>query len=106
MFEQPVVIVNILSSEVKRRMANGEKLQMIDVREPKELLAGKIPGVKNIRLSEIPYRWSEIDKNREAIIVCRSGSRSASACEYLMLQGFTNVKNLLGGMNGWDGDIE
>ncbi len=99
-------IVNILPFDVEMRLKRGEKLQIIDVREPSEVAMGKIPSAKNIRLSEIPARVSEIDPNREAIIVCRSGGRSASACEYLMSRGYKKIKNLLGGMMAWDGNIE
>ncbi len=99
-------IVNILPLDVEQRLKRGEKLQIIDVREANEVNAGKIPSAKHIRLSELPARLSEIDRNREAIIVCRSGGRSANACAYLMSQGYTKIKNLLGGMMAWQGAIE
>ena len=98
--------IDILPSDVEQRLKRGEKLQIIDVREPNEVAQGKIPSARNIRLSEIPERLSEIDRNREAIIVCRGGARSASACEYLMSQGYTNIKNFLGGMMAWNGEVE
>ncbi len=101
-----MAIMNILPFDVEQRLKDGEKLQIIDVREPSEVATGKIPSAMNIRLSEIPERISEIDPNQEAIIVCRSGARSASACEYLMNRGYLKVKNLMGGMLAWDGDIQ
>lgn len=99
-------VVNILSTQVKERMAKGEKLNLIDVREDEEVATGKIPGAKHIRLSDLPQRIAEIDPNVETIMVCRSGNRSGIACEYLMQQGYKKVKNLLGGMNGWEGEVE
>jgi rhodanese-related sulfurtransferase len=99
-------VINILPQQVKERQEQGEKLNIIDVRENEEVAAGKIPGAVHIRLSEIPERLNEIDPNVETILVCRSGNRSAMACEYLMDQGYTKVKNLLGGMNAWDGEVE
>jgi rhodanese-related sulfurtransferase len=98
-------VVNILAEQVQEKQAKGENLQIIDVREPEEVAAGMIPGAKHIRLSEIPLRLHEIRPDQEAIIVCRSGNRSATACEYLMNQGYKNVKNLLGGMNSWTGKV-
>ncbi len=99
-------IANILPFDVEQRLKRGEKLQIIDVRELNEVKTGKIPSAKHIRLSEIPARISEIDSKREAIIVCRSGGRSASACDFLMSQGYTKIKNLLGGMSAWKGKLE
>ncbi|WCN39270.1 rhodanese-like domain-containing protein [Aneurinibacillus uraniidurans] len=99
-------IVNILSQQVQERQQQGEKLRIIDVREPEEVAQGIIPGAVHIRLSELPNRLSEIDKSAETIFVCRGGNRSSMACEYLLDLGYTNVKNLMGGMIGWDGPIE
>ncbi|MCL6452719.1 MAG: rhodanese-like domain-containing protein [Alicyclobacillus sp.] len=97
---------NIIPLDVKERLRNGEKLQIIDVREPGEVMSGKIPGAKNIPLAQIPGRLAEIDPNVETIVVCRSGGRSAQACEYLMSQGFHQVRNMMGGMLAWTGDVE
>ncbi|UOF89463.1 rhodanese-like domain-containing protein [Fodinisporobacter ferrooxydans] len=106
MFGSKPKIINITSFDVNQRLKKGETLTIIDVRENDEVAAGKIPGAKHIRLSELPQRIHEIPKNAEAIMVCRSGGRSAKACEFLLSQGYRNVKNLMGGMLGWDGDIE
>lgn len=99
-------IINILPLDVKERLAQGEKLNIIDVREYQEVAAGKIPGAKHIRLSEIPERLDEIDPQVETIFVCRSGNRSGQACAYLMSRGYRHVKNMMGGMLAWDGDVE
>lgn len=99
-------VINILPFDVKQRLERGEKLNIIDVRENEEVAAGKIPGAKHIRLSEVPDRLDEIDPNLETIIVCRSGNRSGKACEYLMSQGYTKTKNMMGGMLNWEGHVE
>lgn len=99
-------VINIHPLDVKERLKSGEKLTLIDVRESEEVAAGRIPGSKHISLSELQSRWQEIDPNEEAIIVCRSGNRSGMACEFLMGRGYDKVKNLMGGMNGWQGDVE
>lgn len=99
-------IINILPIDVEERLNRGEKLQIIDVREDAEVTQGKIPTAKHIRLSEIADRIKEIDPSREAIMVCRSGGRSTKACEYLMSQGYKNIKNLMGGMLAWTGETE
>jgi len=99
-------VLNIVALDVKERLLAGEKLQIIDVREAQEVATGKIPGAKHIPLGEIPNRIDEINPNIETIMVCYSGGRSAAACEYLMNQGFKHVKNMLGGMSGWQGNVE
>lgn len=98
---EPGQVTTIFPAEVKERMARGEKLTIIDVREDDEVAQGMIPGAKQIRLSEIPDRISEIDKNSETIFVCRSGGRSGRACEYLLGEGYKNIKSLAGGMKSW-----
>ncbi|MED4604181.1 rhodanese-like domain-containing protein [Paenibacillus validus] len=92
----------ITPAEVKERLKNGEKLVIIDVREAEEVALGMIPGAKHIPLMQIPERLSEIPQNGETILVCRSGNRSGKALEYLQAQGFSNLKNMTGGMLEWD----
>ncbi|GMA64259.1 rhodanese-like domain-containing protein [Alicyclobacillus fastidiosus] len=99
-------VVNVLSLDVQERIKRGEALQVIDVREDNEVAAGKIPGAKHIPVGQIPDRMDEIDPHRQAIMVCRSGGRSAKACEFLMANGYSNVKTMMGGMTAWSWDVE
>ncbi|MFB6365138.1 rhodanese-like domain-containing protein [Paenibacillus elgii] len=92
----------ITPQEVKQRLENGEKLTIIDVREPEEVALGMIPGAKHIPLMEIPQRLGEIPQLSETILVCRSGNRSGRALEYLEAQGFTGLVNMTGGMLEWE----
>ncbi|WP_419185665.1 rhodanese-like domain-containing protein [Ferroacidibacillus organovorans] len=99
-------VVNMTSSDLDRRLKAGEKVVLIDVREPSEVAEGMISGAINIPLGELPDRLKEIDADKEAVIICRSGGRSTRACEILLENGFQHVKNLSGGMLGWSGDVE
>jgi len=92
------------ADEVAQRLASGEKLNIVDVRELDEWQAGHIPGIKHIPLSEFVERVKEIDPKQETIIVCRSGGRSGRACEYLAQFNY-DVVNMLGGMLAWNGDV-
>jgi rhodanese-related sulfurtransferase len=92
----------ITPEEIKKRMEQGETLTLIDVREDEEVAAGMIPGAIHIRMSEIPARQEEISRSEEVILVCRSGARSGRVQEYLEEQGFTGLKNMVGGMLGWE----
>ena len=96
-------MTNITVQEVKARLDAGEKLNLVDVREPDERAAFNIGG-EFLPLGNIQtMQTDEIDdlKNEEIIFYCRSGNRSGQACLILEAMGFTNVKNLVGGMNDW-----
>lgn len=88
-------------TQVKEAMAMTPGLQVIDVRTSAEYKDGHIAGAKLIPLQELGSRLSEIDKSRPAILVCRSGQRSAQAYKLLAAQGFEKLQHLEGGMNGW-----
>ncbi|MGO4886285.1 rhodanese-like domain-containing protein [Anaerobacillus sp. MEB173] len=77
---------------------------IIDVREVSEAAAGKIPGCVNIPLGLLEYRLYELDKNKEYIIVCRSGNRSAMATRFLEYHGYKAI-NMSGGMLEWEGKL-
>jgi len=93
------------TEEVLQRLKNKDDIEIVDVREPEEWEAGRIPGVKHIPLGEIPIRLNEIDPKKETILVCRSGNRSGKAAEFLTQKGY-NVVNMRGGMLDWTGDVE
>lgn len=91
-------IVTIQPEEIKQRLANGEKLTLIDVREDDEVAEGMIPSAIHIRLGELPERHTEIPKSDEIILVCRSGNRSGRAYLFLDSLGYKGLKNMSGGM--------
>ncbi len=91
---------------VKERLENGEELNIIDVREDFEYDYAHIPGAILIPLGTLPVRFEELDRNNEYIMVCRTANRSAYATMFLIQNGFKDVKNMLGGMVVWSGEIE
>ncbi|MES2558191.1 MAG: rhodanese-like domain-containing protein [Bacteroidota bacterium] len=95
-------MTDITCQELKERMDKGENLIIIDVREVHEFEEFNI-GAQLIPLGEIPYKLDELAhlKNEEIILHCRSGNRSGNAKMFMMENGFTNVRNLLGGMIEW-----
>ena len=94
--------MDITIEELKERMDKGEQLNLIDVREEYEFDEFNI-GATLIPLGELPDRLEEIEawKEQEILIHCRSGARSGRAKEYLISEGYTNVRNVLGGMLAW-----
>ncbi len=96
---------HITAEELQGKLESGEKLNLIDVREAEEVAQGKIPGVVHIPLGEIQVRMGELEKDKEYVLICRSGSRSSFAGSFLENQGF-KVTNMDGGMLTWTGEIE
>src|SRR5471030_3058264 len=73
----------ITSTELKARLDKGDKLAIVDVREPNEYQINRIPGSVLIPLGEIPRRYAELNKDDELVMQCKSGARSAKAAEFL-----------------------
>ncbi len=74
---------------------------ILDVREPSEWTQFHIPGATLIPLGQLPNRLSEVPKDREVIVVCRTGHRSAQGRDILTQAGFTNVTSMAGGVTEW-----
>jgi sulfur-carrier protein adenylyltransferase/sulfurtransferase len=91
----------ISAVELKRRLDAGDPLFVLDVREPNEYQINRIPGSTLIPLGELPRRHQELPRDREIVAQCKVGGRSARAMEFLRTVGFTNVKNLRGGILDW-----
>ena len=97
----------ITAAELKKRMDAGEDIQLIDVRQPDEHDFARIEGAKLIPLGEIARRVEEIDPNRETILHCKAGGRSAQAIDALKKAGFTGeLRNLKGGITAWSNDVD
>lgn len=92
---------NVTTVEVKDRKKNGEDMVLVDVRTPAERASRKIDGSKHIPLQELDGRAGELPRDRELVIYCQNGIRSIMACRILKQKGFTQVKNLEGGINRW-----
>jgi adenylyltransferase/sulfurtransferase len=92
----------ITVEELKAKQDAGGKLRLIDVREPSEHQVAKIAGAHLKPLGQIASWANELtDKDEEIVLHCHHGMRSDRACQYLAAQGFTNVKNLIGGIDEW-----
>jgi len=96
-------MTTITAEELKARLDAGDKLHIVDVREPHENAEFNIGGlllplgrVQTMQLEDI-----EDMKDEELIVYCRSGNRSGQACQILDMAGFKNTKNLVGGMLNW-----
>ena len=91
--------MDISIEELKAKLDKGETFNFLDVREEYEYEEQNL-GAKLIPLGELPDRLDEIEawKDEEVIVHCRSGARSGKAKAFLTAQGFSNVRNVLGGI--------
>lgn len=96
----------IQNDEVQQKLEAKEDVTIIDVREQAEFSFGHIPGAISIPIGELEERMSELNKESEILVVCRSGNRSDLASKQLAEQGFQNVKNVVQGMIHWTGPVE
>ncbi|HEX6498588.1 MAG TPA: rhodanese-like domain-containing protein [Micromonosporaceae bacterium] len=74
---------------------------LLDVREEDEFRAGHAPGAVHVPMMQVPGRLDEIPTDRDVVVACRVGGRSAQVVAYLRAQGRDNVRNLTDGMLGW-----
>ena len=88
--------------ELESMLNNNKDFILLDVRTDNEVFISKISDKSyHIPMNDIPSRISELDNNKEIIVYCKSGKRSAKVCEYLEQNSYTNVKNLDGGILAW-----
>ena len=91
--------------ELKEKKEKGEKFTLLDVREKFEYQISNLNGTL-IPLQQLKDRLDKLDKDKEIVVMCRSGSRSLTACHTLRENGFENVVNLKGGVNAWAREID
>ncbi len=91
----------ITAVELKRRLDRGDKLTIVDVREPNEYQINRIQGSTLIPLGDVPQRYRELDPEDEIVVQCKVGGRSAKAADFLRSVGFKRVLNLKGGILDW-----
>jgi adenylyltransferase/sulfurtransferase len=99
-------MAEITAQELKRRLDSGEDLFILDVRNPPEFQICRIPGSTLLPLPELPQRLGELDRNREMVVHCKSGMRSAKAIAFLSQQGFAKLTNLQGGILAWAEQVD
>ena len=96
------MLPELTPEELNRRLANGEDMQLIDVRQPEEYEYCRIEGSQLIPLGELPRRVEELDETRPIVLICHHGVRSMQALAYLQHRhDMTNLLNLRGGIHAW-----
>jgi rhodanese-related sulfurtransferase len=98
--------LEISAAEVKRRMDSGEKLLLVDVREPWEYETCRIEGAKLIPMGTIPANLRALDVEEDVICYCHHGQRSLDVAVWLRRQGIEGAKSLAGGIDRWSRDVD
>jgi molybdopterin/thiamine biosynthesis adenylyltransferase/rhodanese-related sulfurtransferase len=96
----------ITPRELQERLERGERIVIVDVREPHEWDIAHIEGARLIPLGELAARVHELDSADQIVLHCKTGARSARALEFLRGIGFRKLKNLKGGINAWAREVD
>jgi adenylyltransferase/sulfurtransferase len=96
----------ITALELKSRLDKGDQLVLLDVREQWEFDLAKLNGSTLIPLATLPQSLVKLNRDAEIIAICHHGMRSADATNFLLQQGFPNVKNLVGGIDAWSAQVD
>lgn len=93
-------------TELKARLAAGDKLQLLDVREEWEFQTANIEGSLLIPMGQVASRIAELDSTAETVVICHHGGRSRQVAGLLEQLGFPNVINLAGGVDAWARSVD
>ena len=99
----------ITAEQLSTLLDNGEKVVLLDVRDPWELEICKLSGSLNIPMNEIAGKTAQLDPDARTIVICHFGMRSMEVGNFLESTGFRDIVNLEGGLDAWaeqvDGDM-
>jgi len=98
--------LEITVRELSDRLARGDDLLLVDVREPHELAIAKFPGAVHVPLRAVAARAAELPRDRLLVLTCHKGIRSMRALEILRELGFSRLKNLAGGIDAWSREVD
>jgi rhodanese-related sulfurtransferase len=92
----------ITPEELKKKLDAGEKIVVLDVREPWELQTAHVANAKHIAMGDVPAKaHQELDPEQHIVVMCHHGVRSANVAAWLQQQGFEKVQSLQGGIDRW-----
>lgn len=100
------MVPEITATELVAEITAGKPLVLIDVRELHERTVSALPGSLHLPLDTLPEFYEELDPSADIVLICRSGVRSSKAAQFLIGNGFSHVRNLVGGMKGYAAAID
>ena len=98
--------MQITPKEVKERLDRGEKLLLVDVREPQEYAICRIEGATLVPMGAIPANLQKLDVDEDVICYCHHGMRSLDVANWLRSKGVNGAKSMTGGIDRWSIDID
>jgi rhodanese-related sulfurtransferase len=101
-----MTMIGLTPNELRERLARGEPLVLLDVREDHEFAYCRIAGSRHVPLGELAARAGELDPDTPTVCICHHGVRSGQAAALLEHGGFAQVYNLLGGVERWAVDVD
>ena len=99
-------IAEISPQELKQKLDENESVLLLDVREPLEYDIVHLEDARLIPLNTLPHHIDSLPSDQEIIVYCHHGQRSLYAAAYLQQNGFTDAKNLIGGIDQWAVEID
>ena len=96
----------ITPRDLAARLARGDDILLLDVRERSEWAVARIDGARLIPLATLQGAAASLDRSREIVVHCHHGSRSAAAVRYLRAEGFERIWNLAGGIARWSSEVD
>ena len=103
---ETVTVPEMSVQELRAKLENGAKILLLDVREPWEWEIAHIDEALLIPMNSMTSKLGEVDPSKEIVVHCHTGGRSAAVSDYLIKQGYTQVKNLRGGIRAWTLEVD
>jgi len=100
------VVRELTPTEYQQGAAGSARTLLLDVREAWELEVASLPAAVHIPMGEVPGRLAELDRERDIVVMCRSGGRSLNVARFLESQGYASVANLTGGILAWAREVD
>ena len=96
----------VTPTEIRERLERGDRFRLLDVREPLEHRIVRVEAAELIPLGNLPAAIAMLEVEDEVVVMCHHGIRSAMACDFLVRNGFTRVRNLAGGIDRWSVEVD
>ena len=100
------MVAEMTPREFVARRDQGDPPLLLDVREDWELAIARLDEALHVPMGDVPARLAELDPERETVVMCRSGGRSAQVARFLQQHGFRKVWNLAGGILAWSEQLD
>jgi rhodanese-related sulfurtransferase len=97
---------NIGVTDLKSLIDSDESFVLLDVREPMEIATAAIEPHHHIPMGIIPLRLNELERDQHLVVICHHGNRSYQVCLFLERNGFSNISNVVGGIDAWSKQID